>query len=122
MTIKNNLFKLRGDARQSEIAAAIGISQSAYSMAETGQGILPFPAVWKLCAYYDIKPEDVYPAWLLKEVYGIDAEPPKPKVKTTVSVKIPVALAEEVDRLITNGQYISRADFIVSAVRDKLHG
>ena len=122
MTIKNNLLKLRGDTRQSEVAAVIGVSQSTYSMAETGQGILPFSALWKLCAYYDVTPGEVYPVWLLKEVYGIDAEPPKPKVKTTVSVKIPVALAEEVDRLITNGQYISRADFIVTAVRDKLHG
>ena len=121
MTIKNNLLKLRGDTRQSEVAAAIGVSQSTYSMAETGQGILPFPALWKLCAYYDVKPEDVYPVWLLKEVYGIDAEPPKPKVKTTVSVKIPIAIAEEVDRLIANGQYISRADFIVTAVRSALH-
>ena len=123
MLIENNLVKLRHkeQAKQSEFAAIAGVSQGIYSMAETGQGILPFPALWKLCAYYDVKPEDVYPVWLLKEVYGIDAEPPKPKVKTTVSVKIPIAIAEEVDRLIANGQYISRADFIVTAVRSALH-
>lgn len=122
MLIKNNLAKLRGNEKQNEIAAVAGISQSIYSMAETGQAVLPWEALWKLCAYYDVPVEKAYPDWVLKGVYAMDTEPPKPKLKTTVSVKIPIALAEEVDKLITNGQYISRADFVVTAVRGALNG
>lgn len=123
MLIENNLVKLRHkeQAKQSEFAAIAGVSQGIYSMAETGQGVLPWEALWKLCAHFDAKPEDIYPVWLLREAYKMDVEPPKPKVKTSVSVKIPIAIAEEVDRLIANGEYISRADFIVTAVRSALH-
>lgn len=123
MLIENNLVKLRHkeQAKQSEFAAIAGVSQGIYSMAETGQGVLPWESLWRLCAHFELKPEDVYPAWLLKEAYKIDVEPPKPKVKTSVSVKIPITIAEEVDRLIANGEYISRADFIVTAVRSALH-
>lgn len=121
MLIKNNLAKLRGDARQSEIAAVAGVSQGIYSMAETGQAVLPLEALWKLCGYYDVPLEKAYPDWVLREVYHVDVEVKQPKTKTTVSVKIPIALAKEVDSLITNGQYISRADFVVTAIRSALH-
>lgn len=122
MLIKNNLIKLRGDVRQSELAAIAGVSQGIYSMAETGQAVLPWEALWKLCMHYDVAPAKVYPDWILREVYGMDIDPPKPKVKTTATVKIPIAIAEEVDKLIANGQYISRADFVVTAVRGALNG
>lgn len=121
MLIKNSLAKLREKRKQSEIAAIAGVSQGVYSMAETGQAVLPLEALHNLCLHYDVEPIRVYPEWVLCEVYALSAEPPKPKVKTTVAVKIPIALAEEIDELITNGQYINRADFVVTAVRGLLH-
>lgn len=122
MLIPNGLSKLRGDKKQSEIAAIIGVTQTTYSMAETGQAVLPFEAFWKLRAYYDVPPETIYPVWILNGAYKIDAREKVKKPKTAVSVKIPIALAEEVDKLVANGEYLSRADFIVSAVRSALHG
>ena len=121
MLITNNLAKLRGGIRQSEVAVAAGVSQGIYSMAETGQAVLPWEALWKLCAYYDVVPERVYHDWVLREVYNLETQEKPKKPKLTATVKIPIAIAEEVDRLIANGQYISRADFIVTAVRSALH-
>lgn len=124
MLIANNLVKLRNKvgAKQSDIAAVAGVSQGIYSMAETGQGALPWEALWKLCAHYSVDPDEIYPVWLLKEAYKINIDPPKPKVRTAVSVKIPIAIAEEVDKLVENGEYINRADFVVTAVRKAIHG
>lgn len=123
MLIENNLVKLRQkvQAKQSEFAAIAGVSQGIYSMAETGQGVLPWEALWKLCAYYDVTPERVYPDWVLREIYNLETQEKPKKPKLTATVKIPIAIAEEVDRLIANGEYISRADFIVTAVRSALH-
>jgi len=37
-----------------------------------------------------------------------------------VNVKIPAALAERIEKLVKKGEYVSRADFVRQAIREKL--
>ena len=119
--IKNNLKKLRGDKPQSEISNMLGISQGVYSMIEGGRAILDYDEMEKLAVYYGVPAERIYPPDILRLCFGIDAAEKKRK-PTSAMVKIPIALAERIDGLITDGLYLSRTDFVAAAIREKLGG
>ena len=119
--IKNNLKKLRGNRTQAEAAAALDMSQGVYSMMESGRAVLNKGELVKAMAYYDVPAEKIYPPDILRLCFGIDAAVKKRK-PTSAMVKIPIALAERIDGLITEGLYLSRTDFVAAATREKLGG
>ena len=119
--IKNNLKKLRGDKPQSEISNMLGISQGVYSMIEGGRAILDYDELEKLVVYYGVPSERIYPSDIMRSCFGIGGEAKERKPKTA-TVKLPIALAEQIDKLITEGLYLSRTDFVAAATREKLGG
>lgn len=119
--IKNNLKKLRGNRTQAEAAAALDMSQGVYSMMESGRAVLNKCELVKAMTYYDVPADKIYPPDILHLCFGIDAAEKKRK-PTSAMVKIPIALAERIDGLITDGLYLSRTDFVAAATREKLGG
>lgn len=119
--IKNNLKKLRGGRPQAETAAALDISQGVYSMIESGRAVLNKCELSKAMVYYGVPAEKIYPPDVLRLCFGIDAAEKKRK-PTSAMVKLPIALAERIDGLISEGLYLSRTDFVVAAIRERLGG
>ena len=106
---------------QAEAAAALDMSQGVYSMMESGRAVLNKCELVKAMTYYDVPAEKIYPPDILRLCFGIDAAEKKRK-PTSAMVKIPIALAERIDGLITEGLYLSRTDFVAAATREKLGG
>lgn len=117
MLIKSELRKLRGERTQNEMAGILGIPQSVYSMAETGKVMLSSNALYTLCDAMEVNPQDVYPPNLLKAAYGLLPPKPTPKERTSISVKIPIDIATEIDSITNN-----RVAFVIAAIQEKLHG
>ena len=75
----------------------------------------------KAMVYYEVPADKIYPPDILRLCFGIDAAEKKRK-PTSAMVKIPIALAERIDGLVTEGLYLSRTDFVAAATREKLGG
>lgn len=117
MLIRSNLKKLREGKTQNEMAQALNIPQSIYSMAENGKMMLSSDALDRLCTLMKVTPEDIYSRTLLKSNYGIMPKYKNPKAKTTATVRIPLNLAQAIARVSNN-----RTAFIINAVEEKLNG
>lgn len=126
MVVKNNLRKMRErrNIKQADIARAIKTTQSTYSMFETGRALPSNEELDTLCAIFDVKPWNVYEPQLLAAIYGVQGEKVEtiPKRRPFFSVKIPIELAEEIDKDMMPLGYATRTEYVVDTVRRRLVG
>ncbi len=124
MLIKNNLRKMREkrNIKQADMARAIKTTQSTYSMYETGRAFPSSEELTALCEIFDVKPWSVYEPQVLKVLYGVVCEKaePIPKRRPFFSVKIPIELAEEIDKDMIPLGYANRTEYVVDTVRRRL--
>lgn len=121
--VKNNLRRARSyrGMTQAALAKRAGIAQSTYSLLETGRAIPELSELNALCAALDLRPRDIYSDAFLEAVYGIGRpDQPTPKKRKFFSVKIPMELSPEIDRLVAGLGYANRTDFVVETVRHRV--
>lgn len=58
--IATRLVELRGERRQTEVAMAIGVCQSTYSMYESGERIPSDEKKRKIAEYYNTTVQDIF--------------------------------------------------------------
>lgn len=100
MSAKNNIAKIRisRGLAQRDLARAAGIPRGVLSMMESGKYYTGLPELEGLAAVLESTPAELYPAEILRAVYGIGAERRTSRpIQATVNLRVPRALAERLD-------------------------